>query len=124
MPKVNATWDSPGRNVHTVSLQGSLDEHTISQLRELSDVIFDEKGFSEGDHFLIDLTQVTEIDHVGFAALVGIMVGLGVKAGSFGVVLPEKHPIRHALRVVGLERVFEVHETQNEARETILALRR
>jgi len=124
MPKVNASWDSPGRNVHRVTLKGSLDEHTISQLRELSDVIFDEEGFSEGDHFLIDLTQVTEIDHVGLAALVGIMVELGVRIGSFGLVLPEEHPVRHALRVTGLDSVFEIHETHGEARETIFALRR
>ena len=124
MPKVNASWDSPGRNVHRVTLNGSLDEHTVSQVRELSDLIFDEEGFSEGDHFLIDLTQVTEIDHVGFAALVGIMLGLGVRIGSFGLVLPEEHPVRRALRVTGLESVFEIHETRGEARETIFALRR
>jgi len=122
MLKINASWDSPGRRVHSVKLEGSLDEHTISQLRELSEVIFDEKGFSEGDHFLIDLTQVTEIDHVGFAALVGIMLGLAVKAGSFGLILPEEHLIRRTLRVTGLDRVFEVHETDNEAHEMIFAL--
>ena len=124
MPKVNVSWDSPGRNVHSVTLKGSLDEHTISQVRELSGVIFNTESFADGDHFLIDLTQVTEIDHVGFAALVGIMLGLGVKIGSFGLVLPEEHPVRHALRVTGLDRVFEMHETDGEARETIFALHR
>lgn len=122
MLKPNAAWDGRGRNVHSVSLEGVLDEHTIAQLRDLSQVIFGEKGFSEGDHFLIDLTRVTDIDHVGFAALVGIMVGLGIKAGSFGVVMPEEHPVRHALRITGMDKVFQVHETRGEADETILTL--
>lgn len=112
------------KNVHTVRLSGSLDEHTVSQLRELSEVVFGEKGFSEGDHFLVDIREVTEVDHVGLAALVGIIVGLAAKAGSAGLIIPEDHPVRHALQVTGLDRVFEMHETNDAARITIIALNR
>ena len=124
----SAQWES-GRvldeqSVHKVKLVGSLDEHKVSQLRELSEVVFDEKGFSEGDHFLLDLSEVTEIDHVGLAALLGIVVGLAVKAGSLGLVIPDDHPVRRALLVTGLDRVFELHETHDDAYGTILALER
>ena len=130
MPNANDTsngqWatgqDIGQRSVHTVKLAGSLDEHTVSQLRELSDVVFDEKPFSVGDHFLIDLREVTEVDHVGLAALLGIIVGLAAKAGSAGLIIPEDHPVRHAIRVTGLDRVFDLHETDDAAYITIHAL--
>ena len=124
----NGEWAN-GQNidqqeVHTVKLTGSLDEHTVSQLKELSEVVFGDKGFSVGDHFLVDLSEVTEVDHVGLAALVGIIVGLAAKAGSAGLIIPEDHPVRHAIRVTGLDRVFDVHETNDSARITIHALAR
>lgn len=132
MPNINETTDGEWatgedigqRSVHTVKLAGSLDEHTVSQLRELSEVVFDEKGFSSGDHFLIDLREVTEVDHVGFAALVGIIVGLAAKAGSAGLILPEDHPVRHAFQVTGMDKVFDLHETNDAAYITIHALNR
>jgi len=111
------------QRVHSARLAGSLDEYTVSQLRELSDIVFDEKSFSEEDHFLIDLSEVTEIDHVGLSALVGIIVILAAKAGSVGLILPEEHPVRHALQVTGLHRVFEIHETAEAADKIVLALR-
>ena len=130
MLKINAGADGLGKvgrlhheqSVHSVKLEGTLDQHTVCELRELCDAIFEKEEFSEGDHFIIDLTEVSEIDHVGFATLVGIMVELSVKAGSFGLILPEEHPIRRALHVTGIEKVFEVHESHSEAHEMILAL--
>ena len=132
MPNLNETTDGEWatgedigqRSVHTVKLTGSLDEHTVSQLRELSEVVFGEKGFSEGDHFLLDLSEVKEVDHVGLAALVGIIVGLAAKAGSAGLIIPEDHPVRHAIRVTGLDKVFDLHETNDAAYLTIRALNR
>ena len=132
MPNVNETpdgeWatgaDIGQQGVHTVKLAGSLDEHTVSQLRELSEVVFDEKGFSAGDHFLIDLREVTEVDHVGLAALVGIIVGLAAKAGSAGLILPEDHPVRHAFHVTGMDKVFDLHETNDAAYITLRAQNR
>ena len=112
------------QSLHNAKLVGSLDEHTVCQLRELSEIVFDKKSFSEGDHFLIDLSDVTDIDHVGLAALVGIIVALGAKAGSLGLILPEDHPVRHALQVTGLDRLFEIHETSDAANKIVLALRR
>ena len=114
----------PEKSVHNAKLAGSLDEHTVPQLRALSEIVFDEKSFSEGDHFLIDLSEVTDIDHVGLAALVGIIVVLAAKAGSLGLILPEDHPVREAFQVTGLDRVFEIHETADAADKIILALRR
>ena len=132
MRNVNETADgewATGRiihdkSVHTVRLTGSLDEHTVSQLRELSEVVFGEKGLLEGDHFLVDLCQVTEVDHVGLAALLGIVLGLAAKAGSAGLIVPEDHPVRHALQVTGLDRVFEMYETNEAAHILILSLNR
>jgi anti-anti-sigma factor len=110
------------QGIHSARLVGSLDEHTVSQLRELSDVAFDEEGFSIGDDFVIDLAEVTEIDHVGFAALVGILVGISAKAGSLALILPPEHPVRHALQVTGLDRAFDVFETHTAACEQVDAL--
>ena len=132
MPNIRKTQDGEWatgedidkRSVHTVKLTGSLDEHTVSQLRELSDVVFDEKPFSAGDHFLVDLSEVTEVDHVGLAALLGIIVGLAAKAGSAGLIIPEDHPVRHAIQVTGLDKVFDLHETNDAAYITIHALNR
>jgi len=112
------------QSLHNAKLVGSLDEHTVCQLRELSEIVFDERSFSEGDHFLIDLSDVTEIDHVGLAALVGIILALGAKAGSLGLILPEDHPVREAFQVTGLDRVFEIHQTPDAANKIILELRR
>lgn len=112
------------QSIHNAKLVGSLDENTVSQLRELSDIVFDDKGFSVGDHFLIDLGEVTEIDHVGLSSLVGVIVILGAKAGSIGLILPEDHPVRRALEVTGLDRVFEIYKTAEAADKIVLALRR
>lgn len=107
------------QGIHSARLAGTLDEHTVGQLRELSDVVFDEDSFSSGDNFVIDLSEVTEIDHVGVAALIGILVGLSAKAGSLALILPPGHPVRHALRVTGLERAFDLFETQDAAYERV-----
>ena len=113
-----------GHDTHGVRLVGSLDEHTVSQLRELSEIVFDGAGFSDGDHFLIDVSEVTEIDHVGIAALVGITVMLAANAGSVSLILPMDHPIRHTLQVTGLDRIFDMNETTEAANRVVLALRR
>ncbi|MBP6963066.1 MAG: STAS domain-containing protein [Armatimonadetes bacterium] len=109
------------RGIHTARLAGSLDEHTVGQLREMSEVVFDQKGFSIGDDFLIDLGAVTEIDHVGLAALIGILIALSAKAGSLGLVLPEEHPVKRALQVTGLERAFDIFDDQAAAYEKLAA---
>ena len=110
------------QGIHSARLVGSLDEYTIGQLRELSHVVFDEEIFSNGDNFLIDLSEVTEIDHVGFAALVEILVGLSAKAGSLGLILPPEHPVRHALQVTGFDRAFDIFETHTAACEQVNVL--
>ena len=107
------------QGIHSARIVGSLDEHSVGQLQELSHVVFDEESFSKGDDFLIDLNEVTEIDHVGFAALVEILVGLSAKAGSLALILPPEHPVRHALQVTGLERAFDIYETQTAAHERV-----
>lgn len=110
------------QSVHTARLVGTLDEHTVGQIKELSQVVFNDDGFSDGDNFLIDLSGVKEIDHVGIAALMGILVGLSAKAGSLGLILPLEHPVRRALRVTGLERIFDLYETSSAAHDTVDAL--
>jgi anti-anti-sigma factor len=124
---LRAEWltdvDDNKQRVHKAVLVGSLDEHTVSQLRELSTIVFDEESYSEGDHFLIDVSAVTEVDHLGLAALVGIIVVLAAKAGSLGLILPYEHPVRHALRVTGLDKVFNIHETPDAADRIIFGLR-
>jgi len=119
-------WASDGdqgrHSVHCVRLAGTIDEHTVGQLRELSDIVFDENRYSEGDHFIIDLSEVTEIDHVGLSAMVGIIVALATKAGTIGLVLQRDHPVRHALQVTGLDRVFDIHESAEAADKVIFAV--
>lgn len=120
-----ATLESrQGHGMHGVMLAGSLDEHTVNQLQDLSRVVFDGEGFSDGDCFLIDLSGVTEIDHVGLAALVGIIVSLAANAAGVALVLPLDHPVRHALRVTGLDKVFDIHEPLDDANRVVVAVRK
>lgn len=121
--KGNWTTDagSDGHGLHDARLTGILDEHTVSQLRKLSETVFDGAVFSDGDHFLIDITRVTEIDHVGLATLIGIITSLAANAGSVGLVVPMEHPVQRALKVTGLDRVFITHETVEAANGIIAA---
>jgi anti-anti-sigma factor len=111
-----------GYRIHTARIAGTIDEYTVAQLRELSEIVFDEKRFAEGDHFIINLLEVTEIDHLGLSAMVGIIVALAAKAGTIGVVAQEHHPVRRAFRVTGLDRVFDIHESADDAEKVIFAL--
>jgi anti-anti-sigma factor len=116
---MDGEWVSDGEDqrhsIHTARLAGSIDEHTVAKLGELSDIVFDENRFSAGDHFIIDLREVTEIDSLGLSTMVGIIVTLAAKAGSIGLVLQEDHPVRRALRVTGLDRVFDIHTSTESA---------
>jgi anti-anti-sigma factor len=116
-------WSSEGahlgRRIHTVRLTGSVDEHTVAQLRKLSEIVFDERRFAAGDHFIINLLEVTEIDHLGLSAMLNIIMVLATKAGTIGVVAQEHHPVQRAFRVTGLDKVFDIHESAEDAERAV-----
>jgi len=120
-------WSTDAENrrssIHTVRLAGCVDEHTVGQLSELSEIVFNENRYSAGDHFIIDLCEVTEIDDIGLSTMVGMVVVLAAKAGSVGLILQTDHPMRRVLRITGLDRVFDIHESSESANKIIFALR-
>jgi anti-sigma B factor antagonist len=93
-----------------VEVAGELDVVGAPHLRsELVDLV------NKGKHLMIvDFAAVEFIDSVGLGALVGALKRIRTEGGEMRIVGVNQHMGR-VLRVTGLHRVFDVHDSIDEA---------
>jgi anti-sigma B factor antagonist len=99
---------SPG--VGLVELSGEVDIYTAPKFRE-DMVALIEEGATE---LIVDLTAVTFIDSTALGVLIGGIKRLHAVDGRMALVVATR-PVQKVLSITGLDRVFEIHQTREEA---------
>jgi len=95
---------------HLVELGGEVDLYTAPEFKErLSGVIESGK-----QRLVVDLSQTTFIDSTTLGVLVGAEKQLRGSDGAVVLVCPERN-IRKVFEITGLDRVFTMHDSREEA---------
>lgn len=97
-------------DVGIVSVSGEVDMYTAPQLKEcLVDLI---EGAAT--RIVVDLSAVTFIDSTALGVLIGGVRRLHAAGGAMSLVVTSR-PVERVLSITGLDRVFSIHVTLDEA---------
>jgi anti-sigma B factor antagonist len=99
---------------HVIELGGEVDLYTAPDLKErLLGVIQDGKK-----RIIVDLSQTTFIDSTTLGVLIGAVRRLRPTGGSLALVCTDEN-IRKIFEITGLDRVFPIATTREEALERL-----
>lgn len=97
-----------------IRLTGELDAYTSGRFRE---VMID--TISTGaEHLLINLANVEYIDSSGLGALVGGLKRISERNGRM-VIVASRPQVRKVFEITGLEKVFSIYRTEDEALDSL-----
>ena len=97
-------------DTHVIELGGEVDLYTAPEFKErLVQVIEDGKK-----HLVVDLSKATFIDSTTLGVLVGGVKRLRPTGGSLALVCTDQN-ITKIFEITGLDRVFTIHATRDEA---------
>jgi anti-sigma B factor antagonist len=108
------TTEQLGEGRHVISLSGEVDLYTAPEFKQqLLEVI------SQGAQtVIVDLTNTTFIDSTTLGVLVGGVKRLRPNGGQVSLVCSDRN-ITKIFEITGLDRVFTIHATREEAVEAI-----
>jgi anti-sigma B factor antagonist len=109
------TIGGPGPAV-TIAVHGQADLHTAPQLREAMTAAIDGGATS----LIVDLSDATFVDSMTLGVLLGAVKRLRPHGGKVAVVCVSPH-IRRIFEITLLDRVFEIHETLDDAQQSARA---
>ena len=102
--------EQAGGDVYVIALTGEIDLYTAPEFKQqLLDVI--EKG---GKQVVVDLTDTTFIDSTTLGVLVGGVKRLRPNGGQLSIVCSDRN-ITKIFEITGLDRVFTIYGTRDEA---------
>src|SRR5918999_5604145 len=102
-----------GNDGYVIALSGEVDLYTAPEFKQqLLEVIG--KG---GKHVVVDLTDTTFIDSTTLGVLVGGVKRLRPDGGQLSIVCSDRN-ITKIFEITGLNRVFPIHGTREEALES------
>jgi anti-sigma B factor antagonist len=93
-----------------VTLSGEVDIYTAPRLKERMVQLFD-AGVRD---MIVDLSEVTFIDSTALGVLIGGVRRVGDNGGSISLVVATR-PVERILTVTGLDHVFTIHQTRDDA---------
>jgi anti-sigma B factor antagonist len=95
-----------------VQVTGEVDITGVAALRDRLQQLI-----AEGcDRLVMDISRLAFCDSTGFAVLVATRRLLVARGGQLRLVLPERHAhVRKVLSTFGIEKLFEVHDSIEEA---------
>ena len=103
-----------GDSTHVIALAGEVDLYTAPELKqELLDAIG--KGARE---VIVDFSKTTFIDSTTLGVLVGGVKRLRPNGGSLSIVCSDQN-ITKIFEITGLDRVFTIYPTREEALEHV-----
>ena len=110
------TTEQLGEGRHLISLAGEVDLYTAPEFKQqLLEVI------SQGAQaVIVDLSNTTFIDSTTLGVLVGGVKRLRPNGGQLSLVCSDRN-ITKIFEITGLDRVFTIHATREEAVEAISA---
>ncbi|NPA05796.1 MAG: STAS domain-containing protein [Chloroflexi bacterium] len=107
---MNVKIEHPQPNIAVVRPKGRIDAATSSQFRDLL-----RRLPSQGvEHVIIDLRDVSFMDSSGLSALVAGLKLIRRKGGALVLVGPQP-PVRMALQLTMLDRVFRIYNSLRDA---------
>ena len=99
---------------HVIELGGEVDLYTAPEFKErMVQVIEDGKK-----HVVVDLSKATFIDSTTLGVLVGGVKRLRPAGGSLTLVCTDQN-ICKIFEITGLDRVFSIHESREDALSTV-----
>ncbi len=99
---------------HVISLGGEVDLYTAPEFKErMVQVIEDGKK-----RVVVDLSEATFIDSTTLGVLVGGVKRLRPTGGSLALVCTDQN-IQKIFEITGLDRVFPIHESRDDALEAV-----
>ena len=103
-------------DAYVIALEGEVDLYTAPEFKqELLDVIA--KG---AKHVVIDLSETTFIDSTTLGVLVGGVKRLRTNDGQLSLICSDRN-ITKIFEITGLDRVFTIHESRDEALASLAA---
>jgi anti-sigma B factor antagonist len=95
---------------HVIELGGEIDLYTAPEFKERMAEIIDEGK----TRVVVDLSQATFIDSTTLGVLVGGVKRMRPAGGSLALVCTDENIIK-IFEITGLDRVFPIHATRDEA---------
>jgi anti-sigma B factor antagonist len=102
--------ESPQPAVRVLAVYGDADLHSAPELRERIRGAIDEGAIT----VVVDLSATTLIDSTSLGVLLGGMKRLREQDGQIRLVVPRPE-VRRVFEITLLDRVFPLHDTQEEA---------
>jgi anti-sigma B factor antagonist len=102
--------ERPRDGLAVVVLSGEVDIYTAPQFKECLLALIDEGA----DRLIVDLTAVSFIDSTALGVLIGGVRRVNGAGGSMALVVASR-PVQRVLSITGLDRVFSIHATREEA---------
>ena len=108
-PQFRVETDQPCPGNVVVAVAGEIDLYTAGRLREALDAL----DVASIERLVIDLSEVGFIDSTGLGVLVAAARRLPIGAPFAVVCHAEK--VREVLLMTGLDRIFAIYDTRDEA---------
>ncbi len=106
----SVTSERQGDDLGIVSLSGEVDIFTAPQFKESLLEVLDD-GVRR---LVVDLSEVTFIDSTALGVLIGGVRRVHAADGAMAIVVATR-PVERVLSVTGLDRVFSMYPTRDEA---------
>ncbi len=104
--------DRPADGVAIVEVVGDADLYSAPELRDRLTELLDDGA----RRVVVDLSETTFVDSMTLGVLLGSMKRLGTAGGRLELVV-SRPDIRRIFEITMLDRVFELHETREQALE-------
>jgi anti-sigma B factor antagonist len=95
-------------NAYVISLAGEVDLYTAPEFKQLEVI------GQGGKQVIVDLSSTTFIDSTTLGVLVGGVKRLRTNDGQLSLVCSDRN-ITKIFEITGLDRVFAIHETRDDA---------
>ena len=100
--------------VPLIHLEGEVDVYTAPQLKQQMISIL-EDGASE---LVVDLTKVEYLDSTALGVLIGGLKRMRERDGNMVLICPSPR-IRRVFEITGLDKIFDIFNTEIETREAV-----
>jgi anti-sigma B factor antagonist len=101
---------------HLIELGGEIDLYTAPEFKERMIELIDQGK----TRLVVDLSQATFIDSTTLGVLVGGVKRLRPAGGSLALVVTDENIVK-IFEITGLDRVFAIHDTREEALADVAA---
>jgi len=95
-----------------IGLEGEVDVYTAPQLKQQMIVLLEQGARA----IVVDLTKVDYLDSTALGVLIGGLKRLREIDGNLMLICPSAR-IRRVFEITGLDKIFDIHNSEHEARK-------